>query len=430
MWRASLDNLGVQNRFGGLHPKFIDLTLDRMRRLMAALDHPERRLPPVVHVAGTNGKGSLCAYLQAIAEAAGLKTHRFTSPALVNFNERILLAGQEISDAALEKLLDECEAANAGQPITLFEMTTAVAFKAFAEHPADLLVLEVGMGGRMDSTNLVERPLATAITPISMDHMDFLGHTIAAIAGEKAGIMKRSVPVVIGRQVAEAMDRLERQARQVHAPMSRMGREWTVERRGERLIYESPTLAMDLPPPALAGLHQYDNAATAIACVEQMRRKLVIPDQAIAEGLARAVWPARLQRLKAGPIVAALPPGVALWLDGMHNADSGRVIAESLESWTDRPIGLVWGMMGNKAAEDLFAPLAPHLAAVRTVSIPDTPNARPPGDLARIALTLGVEAREAASVAEGVAALAQAGCRSILIGGSLYLAGTVLKDHS
>lgn len=428
-----MDNLGVQNRFGGLYPKFMDLTLDRMRRLMAALDHPERRLPPVVHVAGTNGKGSLCAYLQAIAGAAGLKAHRFTSPALVNFNERILLAGQEISDSVLETLLDDCEAANAGQPITLFEMTTAVAFKAFADHPADLLILEVGMGGRMDSTNLVEQPLATAITPISMDHMDFLGHTITAIAGEKAGIMKRGVPVVIGRQVEEAADTLERVARRVHAPLSRMGREWVVERRGERLgrlTYASPTLALDLPPPALAGLHQYDNAATAIACVEQMRRRLEIPDQAIADGLARAVWPARLQRLKAGPIVAALPPGVALWLDGMHNADSGRVIADSLAGWTDRPIGLVWGMMGNKAAEDLLAPLAPHLSAIRTVTIPDTPNARPPADLARIARAAGVEASEAASVAEGVAALANAGCRSILIGGSLYLAGTVLKDHS
>ena len=401
-----------------------------MRRLMAALDHPERRLPPVVHVAGTNGKGSLCAYLQAIAEAAGLKAHRFTSPALVNFNERILLAGQEIPDATLEKLLDECEAANAGQPITLFEITTAVAFKAFADHPADLLILEVGMGGRMDSTNLIDQPLAAAITPISMDHMDFLGHTITAIAGEKAGIMKRGVPVVIGRQVLEAAETLERVARRVRAPLSRMGREWTAERRGSRLIYESPTLALDLPPPALAGLHQYDNAATAIACVEQMRRRLEIPDQAIADGLARAVWPARLQRLKKGPIVDALPPGVTLWLDGMHNADSGRVIAESLAGWTDRPIGLVWGMMGNKAAEDLFAPLARHLAAVRTVSIPDTPNARPPADLARIAQSAGVEANKAASVAEGVAALAKAGCRSILIGGSLYLAGTVLKDHS
>ncbi|MFY7962668.1 MAG: bifunctional folylpolyglutamate synthase/dihydrofolate synthase [Elsteraceae bacterium] len=408
----------------------MDLTLGRMRRLMAALDHPERRAPPVVHVAGTNGKGSLCAYLQAIAEAAGLKAHRFTSPALVNFNERILLAGQEIPDATLEKLLDECEAANAGQPITLFEITTAVAFKAFADHPADLLILEVGMGGRMDSTNLIDQPLATAITPISMDHMDFLGHTITAIASEKAGIMKRGVPVVIGRQVLEAAETLERIARRVRAPLSRMGREWTAERRGSRLIYESPTLALDLPPPALAGLHQYDNAATAIACVEQMRRRLNIPDQAIADGLARAVWPARLQRLKTGPIVDALPSGVTLWLDGMHNADSGRVIAESLAGWTDRPIGLVWGMMGNKAAEDLFAPLAPHLVAVRTVSIPDTPNARPPADLARIAQSAGVEANEAASVAEGVAALAKAGCRSILIGGSLYLAGTVLKDHS
>lgn len=408
----------------------MDLTLDRMRRLMATLDHPEQRLPPVVHVAGTNGKGSLCAYLQAIAGAAGLKAHRFTSPALVNFNERILLAGQEISDSALEKLLDECEAANAGQPITLFEITTAVAFKAFADHPADLLILEVGMGGRMDSTNLVDQPLATAITPISMDHMDYLGHTITAIAGEKAGIMKRGVPVVIGRQIREAADALERVALRVSAPLSRMGQEWTVERRGDRLVYASPTLSLELPPPALAGLHQYDNAATAIACVEQMRRRLEISDQAIADGLARAVWPARLQRLKAGPIVDALPPGVALWLDGMHNADSGRVIGESLASWTDRPIGLVWGMMGNKAAEDLLAPLAPHLAAIRTVTIPDTPNARPPADLTQIALAAGVEATEAASVAEGVAALAKGGCRSILIGGSLYLAGTVLKDHS
>lgn len=401
-----------------------------MRRLLAALGHPERRLPPVVHVAGTNGKGSLCAYLQAISEAAGLRSHRFTSPALVNFNERILLAGRQIDDATLEDLLDACETANAGKPITVFEMTTAIAFKAFADHPADLLILEVGLGGRMDSTNVVENPLVTAITPISMDHMDFLGHTLTAIAGEKAGIMKPRVPVVIGRQTQEAMTALERQARKVHAPMARLGREWNVDAAGGRLRYDSPTLALDLPPPALAGLHQFDNAATAVACVEYLRRNFMIEDAAIAEGLAKAVWPARLQRLKQGPMVDALPPGVALWLDGMHNADSGRVIGDALATWTERPIGLVWGMMGNKAAEDLLKHLTPHLAAVRTVAIPNTPNARPPEDLARLARDQGLAAEVAASAAAGVADLARAGCRSILIGGSLYLAGTVLKDHS
>ncbi len=428
--RAPLNNANVQDRFGGLHPKFIDLTLDRMRRLMGALDHPERRLPPVIHVAGTNGKGSLCAYLQAIAEAAGLTAHRFTSPALVNFNERILLAGRQIADAELEALLDLCETANAGQPITVFEMTTAIAFAAFAQHKADLLILEVGMGGRMDSTNLIEKPLATAITPISMDHMDFLGHSITAIAGEKAGVLKKSVPAVIGRQSFEAARVLEAKARSVHAPLSRIGREWTMKRRPDGFAYESPTLSLQLPPPALAGLHQYDNAATAIACAEQMRRRFTIPDAAIGQGLANAIWPARLQRLARGPLIERLPGGVDLWLDGMHNADSGRVIAETLAGWDKRPIGLVWGMMGNKAADDLLAPLAPHLAAVRAVAIPDTPNARPPAELAQIATVRGLDAAVVGSVAEGVASLAGSGCRSILIGGSLYLAGHVLKDHS
>lgn len=400
-----------------------------MRRLMAALGNPEHRLPPVVHVAGTNGKGSLCAYVFAIAEAAGLRVHRFTSPALVNFNERIVLAGEQISDATLTNLLDRCEAANAGLPITVFEMTTAIAFAAYADHPADLLVLEVGMGGRFDSTNLIDTPSVTAITPVSMDHMDFLGDTLEAIAGEKAGILKPGVPAVIGRQDPRAAAVIEARARTVSAPLNRMGTEWSVERRAGGFSYRSPGLTLDLPPPALAGLHQYDNAATAIACAEVLRSRFDISDAAIAKGLANAVWPARLQRLKRGPIVETLPPSTSLWLDGMHNADCGRVIAESLAGWTERPIGLVWGMMGNKAAEDLLAPLAPHLAAVRTVSIPDTPNARPPQDLADIAGAFGLNAAVAPSVAEAVAELLGMGCRSILIGGSLYLAGSVLRDH-
>jgi len=396
---------------------------------MVALGRPDLRLPPVIHVAGTNGKGSLCAYLQAIAEAAGLSAHRFTSPALVSFNERIVLAGRQISDAALTELLDRCEAANAGLPITVFEMTTAIAFAAFAETPADLLILEVGMGGRMDSTNLIDQPLLTAITPISMDHMDFLGDTIALIAAEKAGILKAGTPAVIGRQVPDAAGVIDEKATAIGAPLSRMGRDWFVDHRADGFDYRSPTLSLHLPPPALAGRHQYDNAATAIACAELMRSRFSISDAAIAEGLATAVWPARLQRLKRGPMVDALPSGVALWLDGMHNADSGRVIADTLADWTQRPIGLVWGMMGNKRAEDLIAPLAPHLAAIRCVAIPETPNARPPDELTRIARGIGLDAAAAGSVAEGVAELASLGCRSILIGGSLYLAGHVLADH-
>ena len=423
----------ILERLQKLHPKLIDLSLDRMHRLLAALGHPERALPPVIHIAGTNGKGSTLAYLRAIYEAAGYKVHAYSSPHLVRFNERFYLAGAEIDDAPLAAILEECERANGDAPITLFEITTAAAFLAFARTPADVLILETGLGGRLDATNVVDRPLATVITSISMDHMQYLGETIQAIAGEKAAIMKPGVPAIHAPQrFAEVCGVLDAYAAKVGAPMRRGGIEWTSRQEGDALVYDSGHGTRRLPLPVLPGLHQIDNAGIAIATVEAALDRLPVTEADIARGLQTARWPARMQRLTRGPLVEMLPPGWELWLDGGHNADAGRMLAATARSlWADRPLHLVFGMLDTKTPQDFLSAFAGLAGTVRTVAIPDAEHSLTAEQTAAMAHEAGLAAEPAESVADAVAAILRADGKParILICGSLYLAGHVLAEN-
>src|SRR5471030_2487982 len=359
-------------RLNALHPKRIDLSLDRVQRLLAALDHPERKLPPVIHVAGTNGKGSTIAFLRAILEAASKRVHVYTSPHLVRFNERFRLGeageGKLVSDQELSAALEECERANAGDPITVFEITTAVGLLLFSRHPADVLLMEVGLGGRLDATNVVDSPLATIVTPISIDHTDFLGDTLEKIAAEKAGIFKQGVPALVAAQNREVLAVLERQAARLKAPMKIAGEDWTATEERGRLVYQDDNGLLDLPAPKLYGRHQFENAGTAIAALRASGLKL--PAAAFETGMTRVEWPARMQRLSHGKLPSLLPVESELWLDGGHNADGGRVIAGALadlEERVSRPLVLIIGMLSTKDSEGFlrnFSGLARRLIAI------------------------------------------------------------------
>lgn len=429
----------VLDRLMGLHPKLIDLSLDRTVDLLARLGRPQDRLPPVVHVAGTNGKGSVIAVLRAIAEAAGLKVHVYSSPHLVRFAERIRLAGEIIDEDALTALLETCEAANEGRPITFFEITTCAAFKAFSETPADLLLLEVGLGGRLDSTNVVDAPAATAITPVSLDHEQFLGSGLAAIAGEKAAIQKLGAPSIIGPQAEEAMRVIVRAAERAGAPLARWGHEWrAAPRAAGGFRFTSAAWSGDLPAPGLPGRHQIDNAATAVALALALRDQgFDLPDAAIAAGVAGASWPARLQRLTRGPAAKALP-GWEIRLDGGHNPAAGAALAAEARAWAARERGLgrglhlVCGMLNSKAAADFLAPLAPHAASLTAIAIPGEPNSLSAAELAEMARAAGHrEVTTAPGPEAAFTALGQreSGPARLLICGSLYLAGRILADH-
>ena len=423
-------------RLGGLYPALIDLSLDRIRRLLACLEHPERRLPPVVHVAGTNGKGSLIAYLRAMLEAAGYRVHVYTSPHLVRFNERIRLAGQVIEDEALQAVLERVEAANEASPITLFEVTTAAAVLAFAELPADVLLLETGLGGRFDATNVIEHPALTAITPIAFDHMDFLGNTLTAIAGEKAGILKPGAPAVIGPQGAEARAVFEAAAAPLGVPLFRHGVDWRVEAKDGGMRWQGDGATLDLPLPALPGAHQIANAGTAVACLRRLTG-FKVPTAAIEQGLRQVEWPARLQRLGRGPLLDLLPPWSELWLDGGHNPHCAMAIAATLRSWraseaTARPVELIVAMKSNKDLRGFLAPFVGLADSVQGVAIPGDPNCFSPADIAATARELGLRSEAASSPAEAIAALRQRALPApprILICGSLYLAGAVLAEN-
>jgi dihydrofolate synthase / folylpolyglutamate synthase len=424
-------------RLKALHPQSIDLSLGRIERLLAALGHPERRLPPVVHVAGTNGKGSLLAFLRATAEALGKRVHVYTSPHLVNFHERIVLAGPDgdapISEERLIDCLARAEAANGGELITLFEITTAAAFIAFAETPADLLLLETGLGGRLDATNVVEKPLVTAITPISIDHVSFLGDTLTAIAAEKAGILKPGVPCVVGRQELEALRVIEARAEEVGAPLHVFGRDFDVFEQHKRLIFQTPTRLLDLPLPRLAGRHQLDNAGGAIATAS-----VVFGDEltmeALEYGLTHAEWPARLERLPPGALYSFVDDDTEIWLDGGHNAAGGQAIAHAIAELDDRvprPVHLIWGMMETKDAHAFVAPFKGLVERVYTVPIPDEQNAFDAEELGEVAASEGFTVTAAKNVPHALlqsrAAFSEPG--RVLICGSLYLAGHVLKLH-
>jgi dihydrofolate synthase/folylpolyglutamate synthase len=417
-----------------LHPRSIDLGLERIERLLRALGSPNRKLPPAVHVAGTNGKGSLVAYLRAMAEAAGYRVHVYTSPHLVRFNERIRVAGRIIEDGELDEILTECEVANEEKPITFFEITTAAAYLAFARVPADLAVIEVGMGGRFDATNVID-PVLSAITPIGYDHTGFLGERLEGIAAEKAGILKRAVPAVIGRQREVSAGVIATEAAKLAVPLFCMGREWQVMPTEGGFRYHSDLLALDLPPPALVGGHQIDNAATAVACVERLRAaRFQIDDAAVAKGLRSVEWPARLQKLVRGPLVDALPAGSELWLDGGHNEDCGIVLARQAAEWAREPAALplflIFGMLTTKDASGFLRPLARHARTARAVPI-EGHSAYTPQEACARAADVGLDCapvNDIGAALEDLLATQPAPMR-ILICGSLYVAGEVLARN-
>jgi len=435
--QASLDE--VIARLSALHPNRIDLSLDRMHRLLEQLDHPERKVPPVIHVAGTNGKGSTVAYLRAMLEAAGLRVHAYTSPYLVRINESFRLGrpggGVLVNDDELLAAFDDCERINAGAPLTFFEAKTAVAFGLFARHPADVLLLEVGLGGRLDSTNVIEAPLASVITSISMDHTEFLGDSLQAIAGEKAAIIKRGVPVISADQPREVMAVIEQQARRMRAPLFAAGESWHVSVECGRLVYQDERGLMDLAAPKLFGRHQFDNAGLAIATLRAIA-SLKIRSAAFEAGIVSAEWLARMQRISSGRLIGLGPPGCEIWLDGGHNAEGGRVVAAALgdlEERVSRPLVVIAGMMANKDAGAFLANFAGLTRHIMAVAIPDQPNAMPPERLADAARALGMRVENAASVEAALQALARLAYEvppRILITGSLYLAGHVLALNS
>ena len=418
-------------RLQGLHPKAIDLSLGRIERLLAALGHPERRLAPVVHIAGTNGKGSTLAMLDAMLQAAGRRVQRYISPHLVHFNERFLFDGEPIDEPELAEVLDTCERSNRGAAITEFEIVTAAAFVAFARREADAVLLETGLGGRLDATNVVARPRLTALAPISLDHQAFLGERIEQIAFEKAGILKPGMPGIVGPQPPEAMVVIERRASEIGAPLSIHGRDWRAARAGDRLIVEVDSRSRDLPLPALAGCHQIDNAGLAVACALALG-ELAPDDGAIAEGLRAARWPGRLQRLTRGPLVERLPSTSELWLDGGHNPAAGQALAASLNGSDRRPLHLVVGMLNTKDEPGFLRPLAPLARSVHTVPVPDEAASRDPFEAAAEAARLGIAATPAPDVAGALGAIAAAARDPVrvLVCGSLYLAGHVLRENA
>jgi dihydrofolate synthase / folylpolyglutamate synthase len=415
----------ILERMMTLHPKIIDLTLARVERLLAALGHPERSIPPVVHIAGTNGKGSTLAMIRAGLEAGGDRVHAYTSPHLARFHERIRLAGELISEPALTGFLDEAVTANGPDAITFFEITTCAAFLAFARTPADWTLLEVGLGGRLDATNVVDHPRLTIITPVSLDHQAYLGDTVAAIAGEKAGIIKRGVPVIVGPQTDEGLQVIEAKAARMGAPVLAHGQHWhAFEDRG-RLVFQDENGLLDLPLPNLPGPHQIQNAGAAIAALRHLGR-----DEAACEAaVTKAYWPARMQRLRHGPLIDVAPK-VELWLDGGHNPAGGKAIAATLARMPRRETHLICGMLNTKDVTGYMRPLAPHVTRLHAVSIPGEKNTLPAEATRDAALAAGMHADTAGSVAEALAGIAATSPEArVLICGSLYLAGTVLREN-
>ena len=428
MTQSPLD--AILARLLDLHPRKIDLSLGRTQRLLAALGDPHKRLPKTIHVAGTNGKGSTVALLRAILEAAGQRVHVYTSPHLLRFNERIRLAGKLVDDATLIATLEKCERANAGESITFFEIGTAAAFDLFAETPADWLLLEVGLGGRFDATNVIDHPAASVVTPVSIDHAEFLGDTVDRIAFEKGGIFKRGAQGVIGYQSDEGLRVLEGCARRAGAPTIVAGRDYDVREENGRLIFEDDRGLLDLPPPRLAGRHQHQNAATAIATLRAIAPE--ISNSAIDAGLKTVDWPARLQRISRGKLVALAPPGAEIWIDGGHNEDGARVAAEAMgerAARSDAPLVLVCGLLATKDARAFLAHFTDLAARIVAVPVSGDHYGRAPADVAEAARDLGLFASESATIEDALQRIAREHWRTpprILICGSLYLAGAAL----
>ncbi|WP_299890294.1 folylpolyglutamate synthase/dihydrofolate synthase family protein [uncultured Ruegeria sp.] len=415
----------ILDRMMALHPKIIDLTLDRVWRLLAALGNPQTNLPPVIHIAGTNGKGSTQAMIRAGLEGAGLSAHAYTSPHLARFHERIRLAGDLISEDDLTAVLDECYAANGGENITYFEITTCAALLAFARSQADYTLLEVGLGGRLDATNVIERPAVTVITPVSIDHEQFLGDTLGKIAAEKAGIIKPGVPCIVGPQQDEALEVIEYTAARLGAQLFVHDQHWLVHEENGRLVYQDETGLRDVPLPNLLGAHQIQNAGAALAVL----RHLKMGDAAYEAAVTKAEWPARMQRLKAGPLVE-LAPEAELWLDGGHNAAAGIAVADVLAKLPERPTHMICGMLNTKDVTGYLAPLAEQAQSLTAVSIPGETNTLSAHATAAAAAKVNLPATTADSVADALKAIVALDSQArVLICGSLYLAGNVLREN-
>ncbi|MDP2517357.1 bifunctional folylpolyglutamate synthase/dihydrofolate synthase [Shimia thalassica] len=415
----------VLARMMALHPKIIDLTLDRVWRLLAALDNPQDQIPPVIHVAGTNGKGSTQAMIRAGLEGAGKSVHAYTSPHLARFHERIRLAGELITEAHLTDILDECYEKNGGIDITYFEITTCAAFLAFARSQADYTLMEVGLGGRLDATNVFAKPELTIITPVSIDHEQFLGNTLAKIAAEKAGIIKPGVPCIVGPQQDEAMDVIEATAQELGAPLIAYGQHWHVYEERGRLIFQDERGLLDLPMPALLGEHQIMNAGAALAAL----RQLDMQEEAFEAAMTQAEWPARMQRMKTGALVDAAGKA-ELWLDGGHNAAAGEALAKVLSTLPKRPTHMICGMLNTKDVTGYLRPLAAQADSLIGVSIPGEANTLPAEETAKAAASVGLASSIADSVEDALAAITANDPEArILICGSLYLAGHILRKN-
>ncbi|TCS61638.1 bifunctional folylpolyglutamate synthase/dihydrofolate synthase [Varunaivibrio sulfuroxidans] len=456
--------MDILKRLHMLHPKVIDLSLGRIETLLARLGHPERSLPPVIHVAGTNAKGSIIAYLRAMLEAAGKRVHVYTSPHLVRFNERIRVAGREISDADLIAVLEECERVNAGDPITFFEITTAAAFLAFSRTPADVVLLETGLGGRLDATNVIDKPALTVITPVSEDHQQYLGDDIQDIAGEKAAIMKPGVPCVLCAQTRNVQRLMQERARDIDAPLYGEALDWDVVLQGRARAPEGFAFRRlgpagnrgdgvsekrIFPMPGLVGGHQVKNAGAAVAAIQVLNGLDLgfdVPDSAIAMGLKTVSWPGRMQPLKNGPLFDLLPDdgegdgadeagqdgGWELWLDGGHNPSAAKAIAAQARAWRDKPLYLVFAMLRSKKPLDFLKPLEGRVELLRAVAIPGEDASLSAEEAAAAAAGWRMDAAPAADVAQAIRDIVANGSRPgrILIAGSLYLAGHVLKDNA
>lgn len=419
----------ILERLHRLHPKKIDLSLDRMTDILAKMDHPERKLPPVIHVAGTNGKGSTVAYLRAILQAAGLRVHVYNSPHLVRFSERIRLAGKLIDEDRLLEYLLECEKINGDDPITYFEITTAIAFKAFAECPADVLLLEVGLGGRLDATNVIDKPLSTVITPVSVDHEQFLGTDLSGIAHEKAGIAKPNAPLIIAEQPDPAKTAILDYAKTIKA-ITFGPENWSVYPTDTGFNYRDNKGSLSLPLPALHGPHQISNAGLAIACLRHQDR-FNITEEHIAEGITSVNWPARLQDITDSPYGRLLPEGSTLWLDGGHNPAAGQILANFFSKSDQRPLVLICGMMANKDTCGFLQPLKPHVAKLYGIKVvgEDSHNA---DEITEMARKTSMEAENASSAIDAIQNIDNAAkdkAVRVLICGSLYLAGHILAEN-
>ena len=426
----------ILERLLRLHPKLIDLSLSRLKKLLGRLGNPEENLPPIIHVAGTNGKGSTVATLAAIYRSAGYRVHIYTSPHLVSFTERIVVSGSEISKNYLEELLIECENANNGENITFFEITTAAGLLAFSRNPADLLLLEVGLGGRFDATNVIEKPMLSVITPVSMDHQEFLGNTINEIAFEKAGILKPSVPAIIGPQTNEALNVIKRRALELGSSAYIFGEDWNISPANNQLMFKIGSKSSIVPRPNLLGNHQIQNAGCALASVKLLNGQFPVSQQEIDMGLVSINWPARLQKLKEGNLIENLLEDVEIWIDGGHNQDAAKAIASTLKDWrTASPeisIHIVFGALNNRRPQNFLHYFTNVIDTIRAVDIPGETNALSTSEIETAALECGLTVYPAKGISPAITDIISnsSGKRRILICGSLYLAGAVLRENN